>query len=57
LSYAASGNFEPADALTAAELDAVISAPLLSGQRYNANRARNPSDPASSVRADAHAQP
>jgi hypothetical protein len=57
LSYAASGKFEPADALTAAELDAVISAPLLSGQRYNANRARNPSDPASSVRADAHAQP
>jgi hypothetical protein len=57
LNYAASDRFEPALAISPAQLEAVMSAPLLSGQRRDPNRARNPNDPSSAVRADAHAQP
>ena len=56
IAYAASDGFEPAQTLTPAQLHAVLSAPLVSGAK-NANRARNPSDPSSDVRADAAAQP
>ena len=54
--YAASDAFEPAQALTADQLHAVVSAPLLSGAA-DANRARNPHDPSSCVRAGDLAQP
>jgi hypothetical protein len=54
--YAASGRFEPALSLTPAQLHAVVTAPLLTGAR-DRNRARNPHDPASSVRAGRFAQP
>ena len=54
--YAASDAFEPAQSLTAAELHAVIAAPLRSGAK-NSNVARNPGDPSSDVRAGAFAQP
>ena len=54
--YAAGEAFNPAQALTAAQLHAVLNAPLLSGAQ-NKNRARNPNDPSSNVRAGASAQP
>ena len=54
--YAASEAFNPAQALTTEQLHAVINAPLLSGAK-NQNRARNPGDPSSNVRAGAFAQP
>ena len=54
--YAESEEFDPKDSLTVAQLRAVIAAPLLSGAR-NPNRARNPSDPASNVRAGKFALP
>jgi hypothetical protein len=54
--YAESEEFDPKDSLTVAQLRAVIAAPLLSGTR-NPNRARNPSDPASNVRAGKFALP
>ena len=54
--YAASEAFNPSQALTPEQLHAVINAPLLSGAK-NQNRARNPGDPSSNVRAGAFAQP
>jgi hypothetical protein len=54
--YAAGEAFNPAQTLTAAQLHAVLNAPLLSGAQ-NKNRARNPNDPSSNVRAGASAQP
>jgi hypothetical protein len=54
--YAASDAFNPSQALTPEQLHAVINAPLLSGAK-NQNRARNPGDPSSNVRAGAFAQP
>ena len=54
--YAASDAFNPAQSLTVAQLKAIIAAPLLSGAR-NSNRARNPGDPSSNVRAGDFAQP
>ncbi len=54
--YAAGDRFSPAQALTQEQLHAVINAPLLSGAK-NQNRARNPGDPSSNVRAGAFAQP
>ena len=56
VSYAASDAFAPQLALTPEQLRAVISAPLLDAAQ-NANRARNPNDPASLVRAGDAAQP
>ena len=56
MDYAASAAFAPAQRLTPAQLQAVIDAPLLSGAR-NQNRARNPGDPSSDVRAGKFAQP
>ena len=54
--YAAGEAFNPAQALTPVQLRAVLDAPLLSGAQ-NKNRARNPNDPSSNVRAGASAQP
>ena len=54
--YAKSNAFEPALELTSAQLHAVVSAPLVSGAP-DENRAQNPHDPASSVRAGELAQP
>ncbi len=54
--YAASEAFNPPMRITQKQLHDVISAPLLSGAR-NRNRARNPGDPSSAVRAGAFAQP
>ena len=54
--YVASEAFNPAQTLTADQLRAVLNAPLLSGAQ-NKNRARNPNDPSSNVRAGASAQP
>ena len=54
--YAKSDAFEPALELTSEQLHAVVSAPLVSGAP-DENRARNPHDPASSVRAGELAQP
>ncbi len=54
--YAASDAFDPKDSLTPGQLHAVISAPLISGAANN-NRAMNPYDPASAVRAGEFAQP
>ena len=56
MDYAASEAFNPAQSLTPEQLHAVVSAPLLSGAQ-NQNRARNPGDPSSGVRAGAFAQP
>ena len=56
IDYTASEAFNPAQSLTPEQLHAVISAPLLSGAQ-NQNRARNPGDPSSGVRAGAFAQP
>jgi hypothetical protein len=54
--YAAGESFEPTHRITQEQLRAVISAPLVSGAK-NRNRARNPGDPSSDVRAGAFAQP
>ena len=54
--YAAGERFEPAQELSPEQLHAVIAAPLLSGAQ-NQNRARNPGDPSSNVRAGIFAQP
>ena len=54
--YVESAEFKPKDTLTVDQLRAVIAAPLLSGAK-NPNRARNPSDPASNVRAGRFALP
>ena len=56
VAYAVSDAFKPAQSLTSDQLHAVVSAPLLSGAA-DANRARNPQDPSSGVRADDLAQP
>ena len=56
MKYAAGMSFDPAQRLTPEQLHAVINAPLLSGAR-NQNRARNPGDPSSDVRAGEFAQP
>ena len=56
VAYAAGPSFNPAQSLTPEQLHAVINAPLISGAR-NQNRARNPGDPSSDVRAGAFAQP
>ena len=55
-SYAASDEFAPSQSLTLEQLQRVLNAPLLSGARDD-NRARNPQDPSSAVRADEFAQP
>ena len=54
--YAASDAFAPELGLSADQLRALMDAPLLSGEA-NANRARNPNDPSSDVRAGRFAQP
>ena len=54
--YASSDAFAPELQLTPEELRAVVSAPLLTGEA-NGNKARNPNDPASLVRAGSLAQP
>ena len=54
--YAAGERFDPPQELTAAQLAAVLNAPLLSGER-DTNRAVNVNDPASLVRANELAQP
>ena len=54
--YAKGDAFNPKIRLTPEQLHAVINAPLLSGA-VNQNRARNPGDPSSNVRAGAFAQP
>ena len=54
--YVASDAFDPVQRLAPTQLQAVIQAPLLSGAE-NQNRARNPGDPSSDVRAGALAQP
>ncbi len=54
--YAAGDAFNPSARLTPAQLHAVINAPLVTGGQ-NSNRARNPNDPSSNVRAGAFAQP
>ncbi|MBR3222873.1 MAG: hypothetical protein IKF72_11690 [Kiritimatiellae bacterium] len=54
--YAASDDFNPPQRLTPSQLHAVVNAPLLSAAR-NQNRARNPEDPSSDVRAGDLAQP
>ena len=56
VAYAASSSFEPVHGITPQQLHAVINAPLVSGAK-NQNRARNPGDPSSDVRAGAFAQP
>ena len=56
ISYVASDDFKPELELTSEQLHAVISAPLITGAA-DTNRARNPYDPASAVRADEFAQP
>lgn len=56
MDYAASAAFAPVQRLTPEQLQAVIDAPLLSGAK-NQNRARNPGDPSSDVRAGKFAQP
>ncbi len=56
IDYASSDAFEPAHRLTPAALDAVLSAPLITGAA-NSNVARNPNDPSSDVRAGTFAQP
>ena len=56
VAYAASDAFAPRPSLTTAQLRAVIDAPLLDAS-VNTNRARNPNDPSSLVRAGDNAQP
>ena len=54
--YAASDKFNPDVSLSPDQLRAVINAPLLTGEE-NSNKARNPNDPSSLVRAGALAEP
>jgi hypothetical protein len=54
--YASGDEFEPLLHLTRDQLRAVASAPLLTG-KSDGNRARNPNDPSSFVRAGLFAQP
>ena len=54
--YAASDAFNPRQTLTPLQLAAVMDAPLLTGEG-NANKARNPNDPASVVRAGELSEP
>ena len=54
--YAGSDEFDSPVAISPEQLRSLIDAPLLSGAA-NQNRARNPNDPASSVRAGKFAQP
>ncbi|MDE3276735.1 MAG: hypothetical protein PUJ80_12050 [Verrucomicrobiota bacterium] len=54
--YAAGPLFNPRHVISAEQLRAVVNAPLLRGSE-NSNRARNPNDPSSNVRAGAKAQP
>ncbi len=54
--YASSDAFKPSLSLSVGELQAVVDAPLLTGEG-NRNRARNPNDPASLVRSGAFAEP
>ena len=54
--YVSGDGFDPVIRLTEAQLRAVMDAQLLSGSK-NMNRARNPGDPSSDVRAGAFAQP
>ena len=56
VAYAASDAFAPAQALTQDQLHAVVNAPLVSGAA-DVNRARNPQDPSSDVRAGDASQP
>ena len=56
VAYAAGPSFEPVHGITPRQLHDVINAPLVSGAK-NQNRARNPGDPSSDVRAGAFAQP
>ena len=56
IAYAAGASFDPKQTLTQQQLHDVINAPLVTGAK-NANRARNPGDPSSDVRAGAFAQP
>lgn len=56
VAYAASDAFEPTREISPEQLHAVVSASLVSGAA-DANRARNPQDPSSSVRAGDLAQP
>ena len=56
IDYAAGAAFDPPQRLTPEQLLAVIRAPRLSGAQ-NQNRARNPGDPSSNVRAGIFAQP
>ena len=56
VAYASSDAFEPVQSLTPAQLRAAIDAPLLRAD-IDRNRARNPNDPASDVRAGKFAQP
>ena len=54
--YASGDEFEPLLRLTRDQLRAVVNAPLLTG-KANSNKARNPNDPSSYVRAGEDAQP
>ena len=56
IEYADSDKFEPSGKLTATQLRAVAEAPLRTGEA-NSNKARNPNDPSSLVRAGANAEP
>ena len=56
IEYADSDKFEPNERLTVAQLRAVSEAPLRTGEA-NSNKARNPNDPSSLVRAGANAEP
>ena len=56
VSYVSSADFAPADSITVEQLQAVINAPLVSGEK-NSNTARNPNDMSSLVRAGGFAQP
>jgi hypothetical protein len=57
VSYVSGDRFKPSQSLTVEQLRAVINAPLVSGAKRNANRARNPNDTSGLVRAGRFAQP
>ena len=57
IAYAGSDAFAPRQSLTAEQLRAVCDAPLRFGGKADTNRARNPNDPGSVVRAGHLAQP
>ena len=56
VAHVASQAFEPTQSIESAQLRAVIDAPLIRAN-VDRNRARNPEDPSSKVRADEFAQP